>query len=166
MFQGEHVNAEQSIIWFSSGQQPTRYYYCSGQDPNKFATTIKYHYFKQVLRIVSLIVRICFGFRILMYKYGRNQNTNSIKSYLTSQSLSDLMICLAAIGMFVAAVVPGILVKEIASEDLNKYPNYIYVYLQQIVVPILISISSIILYILWNPKLRSSVRTKVYRINI
>jgi len=80
--------------------------------------------------------------------------------------MTDLMVTLMSIVMLVGTVVPALLVADLPPETINTYPNYVFVYIHQVIVPILVSLSSTILFILCNPKLRMRLIQQIYDLNV
>jgi len=151
---------------FLKGQQPSRFYICSGLDPNKNKVLTKVHYLKYIIRYGSLIIHICLGVRIQMFKSIGQRSISHAKNFLGNTSLTDLTISCVAVGMFVAALIPSALVDEIPHGNFNTFPNYAYVYFLQIFVPSILCLSVFTLYFIRNPNIRSSLEAKIYTVRL
>jgi len=146
------------------GHQPSRFYICSGQDPYKNKLLPKAHYLKYIVRFGSFIIHLCLGVRIQMFKsVDRRNAVQTNNNFLGNNSFTDLTISCVAIVMFVAAVIPAILIEEIPPGDFNTFPNYAYVYFLQIFVPLTMSLSIITAYFIRNPNIISCLKAKIYQ---
>ena len=132
----------QFVFVYLPGRHPVSYYICVGEDPKAgLKHPMKFNISLYILAIICAVIHIIMSLKIFIYKHKIKQNKESqsctqkyaiIKS-LESQSLSGfttITFGLVALGIF------GILfakVVQLDPQELNQFPNYLFVYWMHLV---------------------------------
>ena len=148
-----------------------RYYICSGLNPNTDAQT-KQHWSKYMFRLISFLIHLILGLRILVFKIRGKKlvkpafsniawSKDSMISMIENQSLTNLTISFCLIAVFLLIMLPSNLVNEMDPVETSKFPNYLYVYFLHLMVPILMAGLVILLYYVRNQHLRKTISTEI-----
>ena len=152
------------MLW--PGQQPLRYYICCGLNPNT-DLQIKQHWSKFLIRIISFLIHVVLGGKILIFKIHGQKLIDSVSTNFTwskdtmismieNQIMTDLTTSFSFVGMFLLSMLPANLVNEMDPVETSSFPNYLYIYFMQFVVPVLMAVLVILLYFSRNEQLRKT----------
>ncbi len=152
------------MLW--PGQHPLRYYICCGLNPNT-DLLIKQHWSKFLIRIISFLIHVVLGGKILIFKIQGQKlvkpvSTNFIWSkdtmisMIENQIMTDLTTSFSFVGIFLLSMLPANLVNEMDPVETSSFPNYLYIYFMHLVVPVLMADLVILLYFSRNEQLRKN----------
>jgi formate-dependent nitrite reductase membrane component NrfD len=150
------------VLYFLPGRQPTNYYICSGIDPTPFLKLPQ----KAVGRteIFSFVIHFLVKSRILYFKRinyegyaGGNQNASNGLFNLDFKSLADFTTNILIILAFALLALLNMTVSSMTLAEMNKFPNYIIVYVFQLLGPCLLSFSVGLIYYSRHQALRVDV---------
>ena len=80
----------------------------------------------------------------------------SISSIIESQTLTGLATSLTVTFSFVLLMIPTAIVSNMDPEDMGTFPNYLYVNILHLIVPVLMGLLFNFLYYAGNPDLRKA----------
>ena len=157
---------------FCLGQQPLRYYICSGLNPNTHLQT-KQHQSKLLFRLISFLIHLVLGLRILVFKIRGKKlvqpvlssiaaSKNVIISMIENKSLTDLTTSFCIIAILLLSMLPSNLVNEMDPVETGTFPNYIYVYFLHLLMPVLMAGLVILIYYLRNQHLRKTISVEIH----
>jgi hypothetical protein len=150
------------VLYYLPGRQPTNYFICSGIDPTPFLSLPQ----KAVGRteIFSFVIHFLIKSRILYFKRinregyaGGNQNASNGLFNLDFKSLADFTTNILIILAFASLALLNMTVSSMTLTEMNKFPNYIIVYVFQLLGPCLLSFSVCLIYYLRHQALRVAV---------
>ncbi len=115
-----------------------RYYICAGLNPNDDQQT-KQHSSKFLFRLVSFLIHVLLGLRILVFKIQGKKQINPVSSNIAwtkdvmvsmieNQSLTDLTTSFCVIAIFILSMLPANMVNEMDPVEASQFPNYLYIY--------------------------------------
>jgi len=77
-------------------------------------------------------------------------------SMIENQIMTDLTTSFSFVGIFLLSMLPANLVNEMDPVETSSFPNYLYIYFMQFVVPVLMAVLVILLYFSRNEQLRKT----------
>ena len=146
-----------------TGRQPFNYFFCTGKNPNLVEDqdqVVRRNYVMSSSILLSIIIYILVIVRIKVFKKQDHLLTEF--DNMESKSLTDYLINIFVI---LFSILHLALILKINSLDLSKvrkFPNYIYVYYQHMLMPSVFNISLTLLYYARNVSLRETVLRKIW----
>ena len=147
------------FVWhFTTPRQPFGYYICAGQDPREdYKRPITFY---AVTEIFTLILHFAVNLKINIYKkkiiFVEGNAKNEKQKSLTSRKIDF------TINIYLLITLLNILkLGATKPEDLQKYPNYLFIYYRSLAVPGAGSILVFSLYIIRHSALRRLVYEKL-----
>ena len=146
------------VLYYLPGRQPTNYFICSGIDPTPFLSLPQ----KGVgqTEVFSFVIQFLVKSRILYFKRinregyaGGNQNASNGLFNLDFKSLADFTTNILIILAFALLALLNRTVSSMTLTEMNKFPNYILVYVFQLLGPCLLSFSVCLIYYLRHQEL-------------
>ena len=151
----------QVVLSSLPGPLPLMFYICSGTNPNLnvLHNPPVLNFPLLVLIMLYVLSFFVFGGRIFVYKYkivedGNSVPRNLILKSLEKHSLSDLTLSSCAVIGIGTASVLYFKIRDLAPEQWNVYPNYIFFYLIHLIIGPLTCIFVIALSYLRNEVMR------------
>lgn len=153
----------QFVVAYLPGKQPVNYYICTGKNPEEdLEQNNKKNLPIVILSVLTVLLHIYSSFRIYRYKKEyRKKNlcktctqANVSQKPFEKQSLSDftsITVTLAVLSIFVFVLIR---VAQADPQDLNKFPNYLFVYWINLGNEPIMSIILLTLSYLRNEKMR------------
>ena len=147
----------QVVYLILPGRQPLELYLCSGLNPNYGSHKVKVNIVLFLTICFSLLINILILLKIKIDKINNkvSQGKNKVeKKSLKQHLLTDLSSSIAIVIMLALSTSGIASAYKVIPENMNKYPNYLFIYGIQIVVPSLGSFFCMSLYFGKNRQLR------------
>jgi len=156
--------------YYLPGKNAFAFYLCTGTDP-----TPDLHMPNKptsFLEVVTFLINLVLIIRILIYNKQKSlssieptnqseQNRMNFLAYLEKHTIVDIMTQLFVIGVFGLYVIVLIRLRTITPDEVNTYPNNIFIYFHQMLYPGLFGLFSSAWYYLRYPHLRKKVTKEI-----
>ena len=147
----------QVVYLILPGRQPLELYLCSGLNPNYGSQKVKVNIVMFLIIVISILINVLIPIIIKISNIKKQaadgvfilDKKSPLHHPLTDLSSSFFIIILMALGTSGIAYA-----YRSTPENLNKYPNYLYTYMAQLLLPNLVSFLGTSLYFVKNENLR------------
>ena len=132
--------SSQFVFVYLPGQHPMSYYICVGENPKAdLKQPLKFNISFYILLIICIVTHILMSLRIFIYKHQiknkidsqiflqKYASLNNSQSFFGSSTITFSLVALAAFGILFSKIV------HLDPQELNDFPNYLFVYWMHLV---------------------------------
>ena len=157
--------------YFLPGKHAFAIYLCTSTDP-----TPDLHLPSKptsFIEAVTILINVVLITRILIYNRQKSlnniipinqneQNKMNFLAYIEKHTIVDATTQLIETGIFVLYVIVLIRLQTMTPDEVNTYPNNIFIYFHQMIYPGLFGLVSVVWFYLRNPPLRKRVTKEIW----
>ena len=146
------LNIITNFVWhFLTPRQTVIYYICTGQDPiEEYKKSLKVY---SITEILSILLHLGVNLKVYIYK-KKDLTHGKSRYYDKSKSLASSTTNLIAYSYLISTALIMTKLNGIKPEDLQKFPNYIYVYFRFLAIPGIGSLITFFMYFFRHSGLR------------